>query len=70
MSDEGTVYIYFLNSLFIYSLTYIGRRMRVYTVSTSWQLRWLLNQKRNIWFQEDSYSDEDSGTEEVSDAED
>lgn len=70
MSDEGTVYIYFLNSLFIYSLTYIGRRMRVYTVSTSRQLRWLLNQKRNIWFQEDSYSDEDSGTEEVSDAED
>lgn len=28
------------------------------------------NQRGMLWFQEDSYSDEDSGTEEVSDAED
>lgn len=28
------------------------------------------NQRDVLWFQEDSYSDEDSGTEEVSDAED
>ncbi|KAL4713466.1 hypothetical protein ACJJTC_010451 [Scirpophaga incertulas] len=35
------------------------------TVSLSWA-----SNKRHIWFQEDLYSDEDSGTEEVSDVED
>lgn len=58
------------SSLLAFSFFYARVPLDVNTVSTSAGIDWCTNKTRYIWFQEDSYSDEDSGTEEVSDAED
>lgn len=58
------------SSLLAFSFYYARVPLDVNTVSTSAGIDWCTNKTRYIWFQEDSYSDEDSGTEEVSDAED